>query len=410
MNTINPAIASLSPPRPDPGSAPLCILVACDSHSWGGLEREVIWLAAAWHERGHRVTLYLPRGTRIESQARTHGLEVLTHSRQGLLRILDIVRLRGWIRSQKPDIVHAHDSQSLRLLSLTLSLSKTQSLLYLTRHMGLKHTRRGILNRLLYRRTQRIYAISSYVARGIRDHLPISDDRVRILPPGIRYQHFTIHSLSQQEARIQLGLAPDKTVIGMLGRITAMKGHREYLLAMHTLMKQDPSIQGLVAGGADSEPLEQSFLREIQTLKRQLGLEGTVHFTGESLDPRVAFAAMDIFVFPSHLESFGMTVVEAMTFGLPVIACAAGGIPDIIEDGENGLLIPPQDPETLARAITRLLNAPDLCKRLAQSAQSSTRVWDIHHIASRYETDFYHDLRATGQPSLAPKPPPPGSG
>ncbi|EQD75450.1 glycosyl transferase, group 1 family protein [mine drainage metagenome] len=409
MRTTTPPPVSLPAHRPDSGPSPLRILVTCDSHAWGGLEREVVWLSAAWHERNHRVTLYLSRGSRIESEAKTHGLEVLTHSHRGLLRMLDIVRLRGWIRSHRPDIVHAHESRSLRMLSITLPLAKSQSLLYLTRHMGLKHPRRDILSRMLYRRIKRIYAISSYVARGIREHLPISEEQVRILPPGIRHQHFATHPISQREARSQLGLAPDTPVIGMLGRITAMKGHREYLLAMHTLMKQGQSIQGLVAGAADPEPLEQDCLRDVYALRQQLGLDESVHFTGESLDPRLAFAAMDIFAFPSHLESFGMTAVEAMTFGLPVIACAAGGIPDIIEDGQTGILIPPHDPDALAQAITGLLAAPHLRRRIARSAQSSTHAWDIRHIASRYESDFYHDLRTAGQRLPTHSLPPGGS-
>ena len=377
---------------PHGGILPLGILVACDSRSWGGLEREVVWLSAVWRAQGHRVTLYLPVGSRLEREARAHGLAVLPHAHRGFLRIRDLVRLAGWIRREQPDIIHVHDSPSLRLMSIMLWVAKSRGLLYLTRHMGLKHTRRGVLNRLFYHQIRRVYAISGYVARAIHEHLPVPRDRVRILPPGIQRRHFTIRPMSAEEAKSQLGLDPDRIVIGMLGRITRLKGHREYLLAMQALRTGHPSIQGLVAGAAGPERVEQRFFREIETLRRQLGLADTVRFTGESLDPRVHLAAMDMFVFPSHLESFGMTGIEAMTFGLPVIACAAGAIPEIIEDGKTGILIPPLDPEALAQAVSRLMAAPDLCRRLGGSAQASTERWDIQVIASQYTSDFYRDL------------------
>lgn len=369
------------------------MLIACDSRSWGGLEREVIWLAATWHERGHQVTLCVPRGSRLALEAGHHGLAVLTHGYRAPLRMLDLWTLGRWILKHKPDLVHAHDSGSLRSLSIVLSLCGSPSLLYLTRHMGLKHTRRNVLNRLVYRKIRCVYAISSYVAQGIHDHLPVPSERVRILPPGIRHQHFATHPVSSREAKNRLALTPELPVVGMLGRITPMKGHPEFLMAMHILQKQGRSIQGVIAGGASSDRREQHFLREIKSLRQELGLAEVVHLTGESQDPRSAFAAMDIFVFPSYLESFGMTVVEAMTFGLPVIACAAGGVLDIIVDGQTGILIPPRDPVALATAITRLLDSPDLSKRLVQGAQSATEIWDIHRIAARYESDFYEDLR-----------------
>ncbi len=393
MNTIHSSPFSRPKPGLDARKDRLCILVACDSHAWGGLEREVVWLADTWQERGHRVMLFVPHGSRIESQAREHGLDVLPHSRRGLRRGMDLFRLARWIRAQSPDVIHIHNSQSLRMLWLARPLAQSRAPLYLTRHMGLKHSRKDILNRMLYRRIKRIYAISEYVAQGIREHIPIPRDRVRILPPGIRYQHFAKHPIERREARALLGLDPDRSVVGMLGRITPMKGHREFLLALNALTGQGQPIQGLVAGAADAGPIEQSYLREIRVLQHALGLDTVVHFTGDCPDPRIAFAAMDIFVFPSHLESFGMTVVEAMTYGLPVIASDAGGIPGIIEHGRTGLLVPPADPHALAQAITRLLADPDLRNRLAQAAQSATRIFDIHEIARRYESDFQEDLR-----------------
>ena len=100
-----------------------------------------------------------------------------------------------------------------------------------------------------------------------------------------------------------------------------------------------------------------------------LGLAGRVHFLGQRDDIPDLLAALDIFVLPSHSEGVSLALLEAMAAGLPVIATAVGGLPEVVTDGVNGLLIPPQDPEALAQALARLLDDPALAKKLGENAR-----------------------------------------
>ena len=97
----------------------------------------------------------------------------------------------------------------------------------------------------------------------------------------------------------------------------------------------------------------------MRQLAADLGLAGRVHFLGQRRDIPDLLAALDIFVLPSHSEGVSLALLEAMAAGLPVIATAVGGLPEVVTDGENGLLIPPKDPEALAAALARLLADPD---------------------------------------------------
>ncbi len=120
--------------------------------------------------------------------------------------------------------------------------------------------------------------------------------------------------------------------------------------------------EALIIGGGRREA-------EMRQLAQELGLAGRVHFLGQRPDIPDLLGALDIFVLPSHSEGVSLALLEAMAAGLPVIATAVGGLPEVVTDGVNGLLIPPQDPEALAQALARLLDDPALAKKLGENAR-----------------------------------------
>ncbi len=389
--TDPPAVA---PPPPSEERSRLKILVLCHSPSWGGLEREVGWLAQALAARGHALTLGVRRESPLARYAARVGLETKTADPRSLPGFA-LLRLTLWIRHERPDLVHVHTSGDLRLAWLALALSGTRTPLYLTRHMGLKHRRGGYFNRRIYRRIQRLYAISDYVAHGLDQNIPVALDRIRILPPGIQTERLAPPPGSPAVARAQLGVViPDgEPVIGLLGRITPMKGHLEFLEALYRIRTQTPEVgfQALVVGDAGVDRREQRLLQLLEDRIRDYGLADRIHLIGAVEESGTALAAMDLFVFPSHLESFGLALAEAMAAGLPVVACAAGGVTDIVEHERTGLLVPPRDVPALAQAILRLVRDGALRRRLGRNARTAAVRWDIRHIAARYETDFRKD-------------------
>ena len=153
-------------------------------------------------------------------------------------------------------------------------------------------------------------------------------------------------------------------VVGSVGWLTDIKGHKYLIEAVSKLKKDFPSLHLVIVGSGDRHDalLQQAKLA---------GLDDAVHFLGHRDDVEVCLAGMDLFVLPSLNEGMGRALVEAMAAGLPVIASRVGGIPAVISHEHTGLLVPPGDAGALADAIRRLLDRPDWAKQLGLAAGRS---------------------------------------
>jgi glycosyltransferase involved in cell wall biosynthesis len=155
-------------------------------------------------------------------------------------------------------------------------------------------------------------------------------------------------------------------VIGLVGRLDHWgKGHKELFTAMARIRERHP-VHALIVGGGRRAA-------EMQQLAESLGLADAVHFLGPRRDVPDLLNAMDVFVLPSYSEGVSLALLEAMAAGLPVIATAVGGLPEVVTDGDNGLLIPPRDPDALAGALERLLADPAWARQLGAKARAHVR-------------------------------------
>jgi glycosyltransferase involved in cell wall biosynthesis len=153
-------------------------------------------------------------------------------------------------------------------------------------------------------------------------------------------------------------------VAGSVGWLTPVKGHRVLIEAVARLKPGWPRLHVVIVGSGE--------LREsLTTLAAEHGMADSVRLLGERADVPECLAAMDLFVLPSLNEGMGRALVEAMAAGRPVIATRVGGIPAIVQDRYNGLLVPPGDPVALAFAIEELLRRPDWAKELGAAARES---------------------------------------
>jgi glycosyltransferase involved in cell wall biosynthesis len=148
--------------------------------------------------------------------------------------------------------------------------------------------------------------------------------------------------------REQYGIEPDAVVVGVVARLEPEKGHPTLLQAWPAVLRAVPNAALLVVG-------EGSRSAELERLAASLRIAHRVVFTGRRDDVPSVTAALDVAVLPSYREAQGLSILEAMALSRPVVASRVGGIPEVIEDGVSGLLVPPRDPEALAGAIIRLL-------------------------------------------------------
>ncbi len=173
--------------------------------------------------------------------------------------------------------------------------------------------------------------------------------------------------LSVPKLKQRFGFDPDKPLIGIVGRLQRWKGMHVFAEAMAKVINLNPECQGVIVGGPhDLEPEYAGWLKQ---RVEELGLTNKVVLAGAQQNVPEWMQAMDIFVHASEREPFGIVVVEAMSLGKPVIATKPGGPEEIIQDKENGLLVPANDPAGLAEAVLSYLSDPGRAARFGVAAR-----------------------------------------
>lgn len=221
--------------------------------------------------------------------------------------------------------------------------------------------------------------------------------KIEVVPCGVDLELF--HPRPQAEAKAHLGVPHEKHMILFVGRIEPLKGIDTLLRAMALVTQQYPhwreELCVCIIGGDASKPAEvlDEEMARLHRLRAELGIEELVTFLGARAQDTLPdyYSAADVVVIPSHYESFGMVALEAMACGTPVIASRVGGLTFTVLHGVTGLHVPERDPEALAQEIVRLLQDPELRKRLGQQAHQVAQCYSWKSIGDRI-IDLYSNL------------------
>jgi glycosyltransferase involved in cell wall biosynthesis len=214
--------------------------------------------------------------------------------------------------------------------------------------------------------------------RALRPHRP-----VEVVYPGVDLERFDRGRLpSPAGARARLALPAEGGLVGIVARLQRWKGVHVLIEALPHVMRRHPDLRCVVVGGAhELEPEYEPYLRRTVA---DLGLEEHVIFAGRQPQVALWLQAMDVVVHASADEPFGLTIVEAMALGKPVVAAASGGPLEIVRDSIDGLLVPPGDAWGLASAVTRLLGDAELAGRLGKAAQQRASEFSSRRYAVRF--------------------------
>ncbi len=272
----------------------------------------------------------------------------------------------GWIiYRRRVDLIHVNSYVPGNYARLAAALMQVPIVIDHWHGFTRFNGKRRFICRVLGRFTD----LSLAVSRGVRDyllaHLGLDPAKVRVVPNGVDVAAIDA-ARPGPLVRRELGLPADVPVIGLVGRLDHWgKGHKELFSAMAQLRERHP-VQALIVGGGRREA-------QVRQLAESLGLAAAVHFLGPRRDVPDLLNAMDIFVLPSYSEGVSLALLEAMAAGRPVVATAVGGLPEVVTDGDNGLLIPPRDANALAEALARLLSDPAWAQQLGANARAHVR-------------------------------------
>jgi len=195
----------------------------------------------------------------------------------------------------------------------------------------------------------------------------------------------------------EFGFDPEAPVVAVIGRLDRWKGQDHFIKAMSQVVRNVPKVRALIVG--DPEPYCLDYFEELQSLVESLGLSGRVIFAGHRSDvPRLMRALTVLVHSSSEPEPFGRVIIEGMAVGLPVVATRAGAVPEIIEDGVSGILVPPRDPNAMAEAVISLLRDPQRVSSIGKAARRRVEeLFTVQQYLAGVEQVYQQVLGVKGQ-------------
>lgn len=308
-------------------------------------------------------------------------------------------RLWRLMRAQRPHVVHTHTAKAGIVGRAAAWLAGVPVIVH-TFHGHVFHGYFGpaktrlfiLLERLAARLSDRVLTISPALRDELVRYRIAPAAKIAVIPLGLDLAPFATTPRRAGMVRRALGLDEATPLVGIVGRLTPIKNHRLFLEAAARL--ETPAHFAIVGDGECRHSLEAH--------AAALGLGARAHFLGWRQDLPAIYSDLDALVIASDNEGTPVSIIEAMAAGAPVVSTAVGGVPDLIDDGQTGLLVPPGDAPALAQALDRLLRDPELARRMAAAARpaalarfSIDRLAD--DLAALYRTLLREKMRRGGQ-------------
>lgn len=314
-------------------------------------------------EKGMNVKILCTENSKLLEESTKAGFETLPYFGKNKNIPSSVFKLKNYLISSETDVIHSNHSHDLWVLAPALNMARSNTRLFLTKHMASGVKKNDIVHKYLYKRLDAAFAISSYIKQSLKNTTPLPESKIILLPVGIDPARFSRMRFNTEEVKRELGLPEGRLIIGITGRMTPGKGHEEFLKAAKILNdRYEEKIFFLVIGSASFG--EEDYEKGIRAMANELKLRNIL-FTGHSPEPERTMMAIDILSFPSHDESFGRVLLEAMALEIPTAASGFAGVLDITIENETGLLFKPGDSESQAKALETLLNSEELRKKFA---------------------------------------------
>jgi len=346
------------------------VLYSCLSKSWGGMEMVTITGIKQLLKHNIKVELLCLEESRIQIEANTLGIIIHPVKSHRTPNLFTSLKISSIINSGSFDIIHSHSSKDLWVIVPALHLLKSRIKLVFTKHIASSIIKKNFLHNKIYKRVDCAIAVSSAIKENLSETTSLEENKIKIVYNGVDLEKFNPDKTNRAKIRTELGVDENCLLIGMTGRFSPGKGHEEFLFAINELNKKYPEIKFIVVGEASRG--ENEYENKIKNLAEEYGIKN-ITFTGYRTDIPDVLAAFDIYVFPSHAESFGVALIEAMALCKASVASNSSGVLDIIDDKTDGLLFVVKDRYDLVEKIELLINNPEMRKTLGLNARTKIK-------------------------------------
>jgi len=372
---------------------------------WRGGQRQVLLTVLGLRERGHRAVLVANPDGELAKRA-SEGHDLLKLAPRSEVDLHAGWRLSRIIRELKPEVVHAHDPHAVAAASLALAFNTSPAgpALIASRRVAFR-LKPNAFSRWKYRQVDCFVAASDSIRATLAGD-GIEASKIVTVYEGIDVDRIQAEPVANIHA--EFWLPTHAPIVGATGALTSEKGHRHLIDAAALVVREVPDARFVILGEGDLRP---SLERQIKELR----LDKHVLLPGFRADVLAFLRAFDVFVMPSIAEGLGTSLLDAMAASKATVATNTGGIPEVVADGETGVLVPPRDHRALAQAISRLLKDKNLRERMGAAGLARVqRVFSAARMVDEtlavYRAHAGHHDEAGGKIPLAGRLHPPARG
>ena len=331
---------------------------------WGGQEIRVLQETRLLLERGHRVSLVCQADSPLEERARSISnsrFHLIPISMKSALSLWVFLTLYRYVSKNNLDVIHTHSSVDSWLGGVVGKLSGVPVIR--TRHVSLP-VNDFFPNHLLYSYIpQRILTSGNMISDIVKQVRCVDSNKVVSIPAGVDLRKFD-SEISGEKIREELKVDSNQILIGKIGVVRGWKGHNYFLEAIPLILKKIPSARFVIVGDGPG-------FKEIKSKVKLAGIDNKVDLLGHREDVPEIMAALDVQVLASFAgEGTPQVIPQAFAMKTPVVATKIASIPDLLGQGERGILIEPENALSLAEGVLKLIRNPDIAKRLVENAYS----------------------------------------
>lgn len=346
---------------------------------WRGGQQQAVYLHQELLRLGRKSYLLCPPQSKTEKFCRLNNIPVFTLKMRNEADIIAALKISGIVKKHNIAVIVAHTAQALSLAIPAVKRNTFCKLIAIRRvdfHVG-----RNRLSRWKYSTAllDKIVAVSKAI-KNILVSDGIVSEKITVIYDGIDLNKFK-KGPSADDLKKKLDI-PDNHII--IGTVAALVGHKDYpnfLNAAKSALEKNPNITFIAVGSGNEE-------KALKELHKQLNLGANFKFVGFQEDVGQFFRLFDIFVLSSKTEGLGSSLLDAMAMNLPVIGTNTGGIPELIENNKNGLLVEKENPRALADAIIKLADNDELRKYFAEEGLKRVQNFSVENIVKQYEMLF----------------------
>jgi L-malate glycosyltransferase len=352
------------------------------ARTWRGGQNQVLVTVMGLRALGHRAVLVAHPTGELRRRA-AEGLDLIPLAPRTELDLSAAWRLSRVIKQLKPDVVHAHDPHGVAMAALALSMSTQprKPPLVAARRVDF-HLGRNALSRWKYRQVERFICASEAIRQILlRDGVAAS--RAVTVHEGIDIAK--VDAAPRADLHQELWLPHNAPIVGNVAALVPHKGQKHLVEAAHEIVRHQPDARMVIAG-------EGELRAALEDQIKHHHLEKHVILAGFRPDVLSLHKAFDLFVMSSITEGLGTSLLDAMACGKPVVATGTGGIPEVVDDGVTGILVPIRDHVAMARAIVRLLEDRDLRQRMGAAGLARVREHFTSEVMLRKTVAVYEQI------------------